>query len=636
MFRRIQINTDDFNCISDFQSIRWDICLQDFQKDFHVDYIDLQSKTLSSDTFNLLENLLLAAEFLGITCTFHVNTIDELKYIKHIGHFHRLAVACKNKKELTDLLTNKIYTHHKDQIIVLLNSTTVEVKKDLLADSSVFISLENNKTRSTSYQSRWPYEPHTIDQKTSKLFLSYIARAKFQSLRIVKHHKKRFRNTLIKNFGQWFYFKFEKLCRTFLFNTYGIKFLRKIDPKTFLKPNYPLVLQQEPKILELLNNQSQLKKISSSQYTIKNCFFDKMNGSIEWRSIFFNFKKSTVLTNLNTPSLIKAQFSGTARLIGFYIHNHQYILCHADKQTHDLALYIDKNGTYTLMKDGKISHPIFSKNFHTPARIGNQSPVGLAAKSILGSLITQQIRHWDQDNSILDQKTIHYSVVVVCTRFSRRLEQLLKSICTQNYTIEKLQIIVCYVPGLDGTDDLMDSIELTYPNISITRIPFHASKQHHKGFMINQALLKVLGKKVLLTDADIVMPPDLFKILDQKYDQHGFVGAYARKMLSPTTTAKILLGELNPNQDYTTIIENDSGELRVDEAKGRPVGFFQLVNTDYLHKVPYQDLPNFEGADAFFAEDISLNCEQPTIAKEITLLHLDHGGSQWYGTKRHM
>ncbi|HMQ09844.1 MAG TPA: hypothetical protein PKC21_03990 [Oligoflexia bacterium] len=636
MSKRIYIKPKDFNNINDFKSIRWDQCLKDFQKKYHVNYIDFSIDALSNSTLDLLESFLFAAEFLGITCTFNVNTLTELNFIENISKFHRFAIACNNQKELTDLFANTLYTQNKDQIIVLLSNTIIKENKNLLSNPSTFVHIENNKAHDTSYQSRWPYEPHNVDQKTSTLFLNHITKAKFQSLRIVKHHKKRFRNTLIKNLGRWIYFKFEKICRTFLFNAYGIKFLRKIDSKVFLTHSYPLDLQHESHITNLLNNQSQLKKISSSQYTIKNCFFDKMNGSIEWRSIFFNFKKSTVLTTLNTPSLIKAQFSGTARLIGFYIHDHQFVVCTADKQTHDLSLYIDKNGSYTLMKDGKITHPVFSKKFHTPARISTQSPVGLAAKSVLGSLITQQIRYWDQNNAVFNNNEINYSIIVVCTRFSRRLEQLLKSICTQDYTTEKLQIIVCYVPGLDGTDDLLDSLELTYPKISIQRLPFHASKQHHKGFMINQAALNVLGKKVLLTDADIVMPPNLFKILDEKYNKKGFVGAYGRKMLSPTTTAKILLGELNPQQEYNDIIEIDSGELRIDEAKGRPVGFFQLVNTDYLHKVPYQDLPNFEGADAFFAEDISMNCEQPTIAKEITLLHLDHGGSQWYGTKRHM
>ncbi|MCI5071387.1 glycosyltransferase family 2 protein [bacterium] len=661
MSARFEIRLDDFLATPDFSMIRWDKALFSFLKKYPIRYIDLNVDQCNEGILEKLEPFFVSAEHLNITCTLYTSVDNALNHANSISKFHRFVAIINNQKDLNTAINAQDYKKNIDRIILNLSTELLDPNLPQLEQSKAYIHITSTHTHplpdlknlkniafhlhnnqnaalcNNLYQARWPYQNNSSDTKLAQYFLRHINQSQFKLLRYVKTSKTRVNKLKQKDFFKFLTHFFERVCRWFLFTPRRIKVLRKIEPQQhYQNHRYPLVQNNYNVALKILSEQSRLKKISSSQYKIQNCYFDKMNGSIEWRSIFFNFKRSTVLTNTNTPSLIKAQFSGTARLIGFYVHEQQYIVCQAEKETHEISLYIDKHGNYTLLRDNKIIAPLFSKQFHTPARISSQNTIGLAAKAVLGSLITQQIRYWDESNIMSKTQDIDYSVVVVCTRFSRRLEQLLKSICTQNYATEKLQILVCYVPGLDGTDDLIDSIQLAYPKVSIVRLPFHTSKQHHKGFMINSASQYIQGKKVLLTDADIVMPPDLFKILDEKYSQHGFVGAYARKMLSPETTAKILLAELNPQRDYKSIIESDSGELRIDEAKGRPVGFFQLVKTDYLHKVPYQDLPNFEGADAFFAEDISKRCEKPTIAKEITLLHLDHGGSQWYGTKRHM
>ena len=66
-----------------------------------------------------------------------------------------------------------------------------------------------------------------------------------------------------------------------------------------------------------------------------------------------------------------------------------------------------------------------------------------------------------------------------------------------------------------------------------------------------------------------------------------------------------------------------------------PIGFCQCVRTDCLKAVPYEEHEHFEGADWAFTAAIRNRYGQEHWLTGMPAAHMDHGGSQWYGTLRH-
>lgn len=378
-------------------------------------------------------------------------------------------------------------------------------------------------------------------------------------------------------------------------------------------------------------------EILSKEYKTFDCLFDKMNGSIEWKSAKRIRRRSTLITKAKFPMKISAQFSGSAKYIGFQLGQNRAVMTTMERPSHVLSLVIGTDGSYHLEKDQKMITPIYHESVaHPPAYITGLTEIFLTTYFIDGSMITQRVVVSEATEVVKKTDDVHFSVVVACTKYSRRLQQLIQSIAQQNYDLSKLEIVVAFVPGLDTTEDIMDTTAACWPELNLMRVPFSLAFMTHKWAMINQAIAKSSGKRILVTDADIVFPPDLFAKLSSKYVDAFYLGVSGRKMLSPATTAKILHGSINPSREFETIMKEDNGELRIDEAKGKPVGYFQCFTREVAEKVKYRELPHFEGSDGFFTEDVRKAFRKETIADDIIVLHLDHQGSRWYGTEKQM
>ena len=60
------------------------------------------------------------------------------------------------------------------------------------------------------------------------------------------------------------------------------------------------------------------------------------------------------------------------------------------------------------------------------------------------------------------------------------------------------------------------------------------------------------------------------------------------------------------------------------------------MRTECLEEIPYEELDHFEGADWRFGVAVRQKYGREKRLSGIPVMHLDHGGSQWYGTKKHM
>jgi len=190
------------------------------------------------------------------------------------------------------------------------------------------------------------------------------------------------------------------------------------------------------------------------------------------------------------------------------------------------------------------------------------------------------------------------------------------------------------VPGQDATDDLIDSMHRAHPDLHIVRAPFRERKTNAKGYMINEAVRMAAGEWVCLMDADILLAPDMFARIDEAADDSDFIAPDGRVMLNEETTAQILLGERKPWNDWEELVEG-AGEYRYREAIGVPVGFLQVFRKAFMDDVKYAELDHFEGADMWFGLALQDKYGKETRLMGRPVLHLDHGGSQWYGTQKH-
>jgi hypothetical protein len=269
-----------------------------------------------------------------------------------------------------------------------------------------------------------------------------------------------------------------------------------------------------------------------------------------------------------------------------------------DLLQHTLTLHVDSDGAYVLLRDGAPVRPVeFAGNFYAPRRLPTRLDPRLALWNIDKDIFTQSVLVWEGGGAPGPAlPPPRYSVIVVATRYARRLQAALLALATQaDFPLEALEVIVAYVPGLDATDDLLDSLAAAVPALRVVRSPFTEADARAKGHF---------------------MAPD------------------GRKMLDPESTARILLGRCDPAREWEALLAGP-GEWRRREADGMPIGFCQAVRRDCFEAVRYEEHGHFEGADWRFARAVRERFGPETWLEGLPALHLDHGASNWYGAPRH-
>jgi len=304
---------------------------------------------------------------------------------------------------------------------------------------------------------------------------------------------------------------------------------------------------------------------------------------------------------------------------------------------HRITLHVDAAGHYVLLRDGEAVRPAEFEGEHcVPLRLPLRFELRLAIRNIDKEIFSQFVDIWEGEEAIpAAAAKPKYSVLIVNTRYARRLEAVLLSLVHQrDFDLDKLEVIVCYVPGVDTTDDLIDGMGAVHPELRILRSPFPEQRVNSKGFILNESLRIAAGEWVVFLDADTLLAPNTFAAIEKVEADAHFIAPDGRKMLPPDVTARILLGEIAPWDEWDALLEGP-GELRLRESHGVPIGFCQCVRAKCLEEVRYIEQDHFEGADMQFGVQMLARFGPATRLLGIPALHLDHAGSQWYGTQKH-
>ncbi|HPO12570.1 MAG TPA: glycosyltransferase [Candidatus Hydrogenedentes bacterium] len=405
-------------------------------------------------------------------------------------------------------------------------------------------------------------------------------------------------------------------------------------------------LEQPGRLQELAETARQIilhdpptREISPDDYEIEKHYTHHMPGAVRWLSFVNAEHQSTVLARLEPPFTMGLTFGGgIASHIGFSFGRHARIICPMTGYSHRITLHVDKDGRYVLLRDGVLVRPTeFAGQRRLPPLLAGCLEPRISIHNIDGMILTQTLLLWEGERPVHHPlEEIKYSVIIVSTRYSRRLQATLMALAHQeDINPNCLEVVIGYVPGIDTTDDLIDSMRRAHPRLRIVRAPFSEDYVRAKGFMINESFHASSGKWIVLLDADIILPPDFFATLDKHTEGAYFVAPDGRRMLTPETTARILLGDIRPWENYEALALSE-GEYRFREANRTPIGFCQCVRREVLEKNPYHELDHFESSDWFFGWETIKRFGKERRMEGMVVLHLDHGGSQWYGAAKHM
>ncbi len=379
-------------------------------------------------------------------------------------------------------------------------------------------------------------------------------------------------------------------------------------------------------------------EIDSFDYSIEGQWAHQLPGGVRWHGFTNTEKMSTPLAKVDPPFTLSVMFGGgIAQYIGFSFGRDCKLVCAMEAYRHRVVLHVEPDGSYVLLRDGRPVHPReFEGSYYVPLRLGDRLEPRISIWNIDSSIVTQNVALWSENlRQKKEERRPKFSIVTVCVRYARRLQAVLQSIAHQEgVDLSDIEVIVAYVPDADVTEDVLDSLRLTHPELRIYRSTFAGQNASAKGFIINETLKKASGDWVVLLDADTLMPPNLLAKVLEKTEGNDFIVPDGRKLLTRETTSRILLGEIRPWECWDELLKG-AGEYRHREMDGVPIGFCQIVRRSCFDKLSYYEADHFEGADWQFSVDMREEFGRETRLSGIPALHLDHGGSKWYGTERH-
>lgn len=398
----------------------------------------------------------------------------------------------------------------------------------------------------------------------------------------------------------------------------------------------------EPELAEaanaIVNGRPPDREIDAFSYQAEREWSWQLAGSVRWFAHTNSEQTSTPLARLEPPFTLAATFGGgIAEYIGFAFGRDARLLCPMTAFSHRLVLHAAADGRYVFLRDGQAVVPSeFIGGCYTPTRLSGVVEPRLALWNIDGTVGTQGVLLWEHgETGKLEREPAQLSVVVVSTRYARRLEACLRNLAhQQGLAPGALEVIVAMVPGIDATGDVIESVQNAYPHLRIVRSAFSEDHVRAKGYMINESAKLASGQWVILLDADILLHPGMLAAIAAESEDRHFVVPDGRKMLTPETTARVLLGDIEPWAHWDKLLSGP-GEFRLSEAEGVPVGFCQCVREEVMREVPYEEHQHFEGADWKFAVDVRERFGKEKRLSGMPVLHLDHGVSNWYGAPSH-
>lgn len=374
----------------------------------------------------------------------------------------------------------------------------------------------------------------------------------------------------------------------------------------------------------------------SETWGFDNVYHDPLPGVNQMHALLPGERRSSRLPYLGLPFMVSVNFGGgMAESIGFAIGRHIRIACPMVSTAHQLTLYADAAGRYVLLRDGEATLPVLhAGKSYLPPRLPDGAHLQVAVWNPESSLSVTALRVWQGAREANPTRRFAVSVVVFSTRFSRRLQAVLECVAhQQGVGLEEVQCVVGIVPGLDASEDVLDSLHRVYPSLHVEPVMLPASIATAKGFALNECLQRVSAPLTVLLDSDILMPPDFLRMALDASAEHGFLAPAGRAMLDADATARVLLGQARPWESFETLAAG-APEVRVEENPQQvPLGYCQVFRSEALQHLRYAEYDHFQGADYEFGEALKAHFGGVRRLPR-PVLHLHHDTRQWFGAQK--
>ena len=228
------------------------------------------------------------------------------------------------------------------------------------------------------------------------------------------------------------------------------------------------------------------------------------------------------------------------------------------------------------------------------------------------------------------QPTIDVSILTCCHRYLQRFRVFARSICRQQYDLEKVEVIVANPQSPDGLSTYLSLLKTTTPLPVFEEVLLESTHFRNRGLMIQSAFERARGNVVIGMDCDVVLPPDfLSRIVDTvRQNPNRIVGIY-RNFLTPKTTASILTGALDPFANFDSLKSEDQEEV---QGYRGVLGYCQATTHDAWKQTGYPaEFDEIAKSDVAFNERLAKIGVTPMFLRDVTVLHLNHERN-WMGT----
>jgi glycosyltransferase involved in cell wall biosynthesis len=224
------------------------------------------------------------------------------------------------------------------------------------------------------------------------------------------------------------------------------------------------------------------------------------------------------------------------------------------------------------------------------------------------------------------------SVLVTCHRYLRRFRVCLESLARQNLPPGSIEIVVADPDSPDGLAMALEEFAARYPGLRVVHLPLDARYHRNRGIGINRAFDASIGQVVIGIDGDLVFPPGLLGLLEERVLKNpDRVFGVRRIFIGKDDTERILRGDLDPFAEFDALSRSEGdGE---EKSFVGVLGYCQAVDRKAFALARYpEEFDVVNQSDIVFVERLAREAQvSPQYLQDQSVLHLWHPRN-WMGT----
>jgi len=250
------------------------------------------------------------------------------------------------------------------------------------------------------------------------------------------------------------------------------------------------------------------------------------------------------------------------------------------------------------------------------------------------ALLWNRIGHKIEMQEFRNKHPREVSILVGVYRYLQRFRIFAQGLLSQKYDNRNVEIIVANPGSPDGLSEYLQTLNkaLESSGPHFTEVRVDERHKSNRGALIQEAFENSNGRYVIGMDCDIVVPTDFVDTIVKamRENSKSVVGVY-RNFLKEETTAKILVGMVDPVRDFNVLLKSED-EIEAQGFRG-VLGYCQAASREAWESVngyptEFNDIAR---SDIAFVELLTKKGFRTLFLDKLRVLHLHHP-RDWTGT----